>query len=138
MNNPPSQRTPRPPKAADLSEDTIKQMLGVQAAEIQLRRDELELRGQELKHNKDYAEKMLSAQERDRADERNHSAKTFRYRLIATVIALGAILAFCGYAVSAGKDELVKDIIKMVLPSLVTGVAGYYVGKNKKDESSED
>lgn len=54
-------RSSPPAELTQLSEDTVRRMLEVQAADLGVRRQELEVRSQELLHNKEYAVSLLEA-----------------------------------------------------------------------------
>lgn len=123
---------PRPP----LSDEALGRLLDVQVAELQLRRDELAIRQQELKQDNSFAEKALSTQERDRKDERMHQATlaTRRYAFAAAVIV--AVLVFAAVALLHDKDQIVLEIVKVVLFTAVGGFGGYHFGKQVKTGQS--
>lgn len=107
----------------------VQRFLDIQAEEIKLRKQELEIRGQEAKHNATYAEKALDAQERDRVDQRKHETRVVRDRLIFAGIVLGLIVVLSVVALKHGEPEIVKTLIQ-TFSSMVVGVfGGFFWGK---------
>ncbi|AXT46334.1 MULTISPECIES: hypothetical protein [Chromobacterium] len=113
-------------------------MLEVQAADLGVRRQELEVRSQELLHNKEYAVSLLEAQERDRENERKHQQEIAKQRSGGSLVVFLLILVFAAVALYLNKDEVVKDIVKIVIPAVFAGLGGYQYGKNQGLTQSTD
>ncbi len=108
-----------------LTEDTVKNLLEVQAKELQLRSKEIDLRLRELDNNSAHAEKMLAAQERDREKERNHNRNLRRDQLLFVGVLVVGLLMFSAYGISVGKEALVKDVLQIVLGGVAGALGGY-------------
>ncbi len=48
------------------------------------------------------------------------------------------ILVFAAVALYLNKDEVVKDIVKIVIPAVFAGLGGYQYGKNQGLTQSTD
>lgn len=112
-----------------LTEETVKHLLEVQAKELQLRSKEMDLRLRELDNNSAHAEKMLAAQERDRDKERHHSLSLRRDQLVFVGVLVVGLLLFSAYGVSVGKESLVKDVLQIVLGGVAGALGGYGYGR---------
>jgi hypothetical protein len=106
-------------------------MIENQKRELELRAGELTLRAQEDEHSFKHAEKMLEAQERDRASQRVYRLKSAKHlywfvgALVLMVITFLAVLALMG------KEQMAMEIFKAAA-YLVTGVTGgVFYGKAK-------
>lgn len=122
-------------KIPELSEETVSQMIANQAAELQLRSQQLAVQKESLAHNRDLALHSIAAEKEDRADSRNHDRCIQRNRYIfGGVIIFLAIASVCVLA-GLGKDALAAECVKMAA-FLGTGfLGGYAVGKRRPDSA---
>jgi hypothetical protein len=125
----------QPARVGPLSEDTARQFLANQAQELALRSKELDLRKTELQHNSQFAEAALTAQAKDRVDERQHKRSAARERMIFGAIVLVVLIAFAAYALYLNKDAIVIELVKIIGPFVVGAAGGYYVGKSRQPPS---
>jgi cation transport ATPase len=123
-------------RQANLAPETIDRMVEQQMAETEVRRLELDLRMQELKHTSAHAEKILGAQERDREAERSHERKKNRYHLLFAGFCVLLLVGLIVAGMHMGKDALISDILK-VLGGAIAGALGGY-GFSKAEASRKD
>jgi len=129
----PSQTPPPPPP------ELISKLLDMEAKRIALSQAELDARIRSDALDHDWSTKALSANENDRKHERVfRGQQTTKYLLFAGA-ALVVILAFMGYTVYAGKDDIAKKLIETIV-LLIGGVLGgwganeYRHSKDKSDK----
>ena len=124
---------PQPPKVPAkvpaISEDTIQKLIEQQGKEAVLRTKELEIRQQELAYQSKHASDILGAQERDREATRTHTRKLGRDRLIFVGGLIVALLIFAGVGLYWNKDEVVKDILKMLVSAALGALGGFGAGR---------
>lgn len=108
-----------------LTDETVQNLLEVQAKELQLRSKEMDLRLREIDNNSAHAEKMLAAQERDRDKERHHNLSLRRDQLVFVGVLVVGLLLFSAYGISVGKEALVKDVLQVVLGGVAGALGGY-------------
>lgn len=111
-------------------------MLEQQARETDVRRLEVDLRLQELKHSSAHAEKILGAQERDREAERSHERKKTRYQLAFAGFCVLALVALIVAGMFLNKDALVGDILKVLAGAIAGALGGY--GYSKVESRRDD
>lgn len=129
--SPPPQTQPFPP-------ELLGRFLDVQQQEIKLRTDELSLRTQQDKHNKEIAEKSISANLTDREHDRAHTRGMAKL-ILSAVVGLSIVVAFviC-YALFSGKEAVAKDIIQALILVSSGGAGGYAIGaKGKRKEETK-
>jgi len=114
-----------PAKLPEFSEETFTKLLEQQARETEVRKLEVDLRLQELKHNSAHAEKILGAQERDRNSERDHERSRERSKLIFAAFCAALVIALLVFGIYMGKDALVNDLVK-ILGGMIAGALGGY------------
>jgi hypothetical protein len=114
-----------PVKTTRFSEETLSKLIEQQARESEVRKQEIDLRLQELKHNSAHAEKILGAQERDRNAERAFELKKETRKLIFTGFCIFMIVILVLLGMYMGKDVFVSDLLK-ILGVGIAGVLGGY------------
>lgn len=108
-------RRPALPPASQLSEDTLKRMLDVQASKIGLELKQADIALRELDHNQRLADKSIEAQAADRNDERRSEEKMHLHRLAFGVIIVALVGAMALVSLWLNKDAFVLDLVKVVL-----------------------
>jgi hypothetical protein len=138
-NNNKSITPTRPP---NLSEEQLTKFLEWQSQETQVRRSEIELRHEELRHNSAHAEKILGAQERDRNAERQFELEKVRTRLMFAGFCILGLIGLILVGLYLGKDALVTDLIKDLGIFLAGAASGYGYSRAKPrrepDENEAD
>ena len=122
-----------------IDNELIRQFVENQRMESELRKEDIELKKQQLSLSHQYALQLLQAQKEDLADQRKYAQKAISKNIIVVFGLLIILLLFGGYCVWIGKDELLKEIFKMLIVALPTAIGGYFYGynrgKNKQRES---
>lgn len=118
----------------------IELILENQQKELQLRTAELDVEKQRLAIQREeneraflYAEKQLSAQERDRKEERVYRQSLESKSLWLLLIVTGMILTFLAFAVWKDKDQMIIELVKIIGYGGAGTVGGYAWGYNKKN-----
>lgn len=103
----------------------VEKWIGVQAKEIEVRAEELELEKIQLKNSIDYSKAALDAQVRDSQDSRSFFERMLR-RLFWLIAFLAlVVIAFFSYALSLGKEDIVLEIVKAIFYTGAGGLGGY-------------
>lgn len=126
------------PKAAPVSDEALAMLLAQQARESEVRRAEIDLRLQELKNNSAHAEKILSAQERDREAERHHERRKTQYRLAFAGFCVVMLVGLVVGGMYLDKDALVGDILKVMAGAIAGALGGYGYSQAKQKSAPED
>ena len=125
-------------KPPAVSEETVGRMLEQQQRETEVRRQELDLRAQEMRYNSAHAEKILGAQERDREAERSHDRKKVSYLLLFAGFCILLFVALVLIGMYMGKDNLVQDFMKVVGGIVAGAFGGYGLAQGKKKKETEE
>lgn len=117
------QRGQPPDRAFD--PELFARFLETQAAELEIRREENELKKKELDYNYDHAKRLLEAQLKDRGEERTFTEKNNSRgaKLVGFLVLI--LLAAVVYALKINKDVIVLELVKYVGLLLAGGVGGY-------------
>ncbi len=127
-----------PAKRPELSDEAVGKLIEQQARETEVRKLEVDLRLQELRHTSAHAEKILGAQERDREAERNHERRKERAKLIFAAFCILALVALVVLGMYLGKDELISDILKVLGGAIAGALGGYGYSKVETKTSAPD
>jgi hypothetical protein len=127
-------RSSVPVKASGFSEETLSRLIEQQARETEVRKLEINMRLEELRHNTAHAEKILGAQERDRNAERAFDLKTKRERLIFAGVCVFLIVALVLSGMYLDKDAFVGDFLKIFGGIVAGALGGYGYSKIEKDD----
>lgn len=77
------------------------------------------------------AQDTLSAHERDRRDERAHRRSSETKSFIVILSLIFTVMGFSTYALSTGEKDIITDAMKV----LTGGLAGYGIGRLRKQGS---
>lgn len=131
----------RPPAkragGAALTDETVQRMLAVQEQKLSLELKQVEVSLREIDHNQKIADKSIQAQAEDRKDERA-SQRTMHWQSLVFIFGCALMsFAFVAWALHAGKDVLVLDLVKVVLGFVGGwGAANIRIRRRKEDEES--
>ena len=121
----------QPQLQTQLQPHIVEGLVENQRRELELRAGELTLRAQEDEHAFKHAEKMLEAQERDRASQRVFRLKSAKHRywfiggLVLVAVVFLVILAFMG------KDQMAMEIFKAAAYLATGATGGFFYGKSR-------
>lgn len=121
-----------------LTDDTVRQLIAQQAAETQLRSQELAIRKAELDYQSKHASDILGAQERDREKERAHSRALQLQKSIFWGAVAALLIAFACLGMYFNKDSLVRDVLQIILSGLVGAFGGYGYARTHPPKKTDD
>ena len=108
-------------------------MLAVQEQKLSLEFKQVEVSLREIEHNQKIADKSIQAQAEDRKDDRS-SQRTMHWQSLVFVFACTLMsFVFVGWALYAGKDALVLDLLKVILGFVGGWGAANIRAKHRKD-----
>lgn len=122
---------------APLSEETIAKLLDVQRKELEVKAIELEQRKLEDQHSFEFAQKTLEAQKEDRHEDRVKFGERLKVRCVFSVVVLGIVLTFFGYALRLGQGELVSDVLEKIVYYIVGALSSYGYVKYKDSQNNK-
>ncbi|MFL6283267.1 MAG: hypothetical protein ACJ74Q_09025 [Pyrinomonadaceae bacterium] len=110
-----------------------------QTKELQVRREENDLKQRELEYSYDHAKRLLDAQVVDRDKERQHEQKNNTRGALFTGFIFVIIVAAIAYALYLNKDQIVLELLKYIGVFLVGGLGGYSYRfvQDKKDDANK-
>ena len=117
---------------------TVNKFLENQQKELEIRQQELAIRQVELNNNQAYSLKALEAQKEDRRETRQVYTSVLKWKIIVSSICFTMILLFCGFAIFMGETHIITEVLKISLPAIISGMGGYYFGKNRGIESERN
>jgi hypothetical protein len=112
----------------------IREFFELQAREIEVRQDEINLQKLERGNAHEYAKLALDAQAKDRQDARNHGKTERRDRLIFAGIIVLVLVAFVIIAIQLNQVDLAKELVKNVALLAGGALAGYSYGSRKSKD----
>lgn len=111
------------------------EQIEVQRKEQEIASKEQDIRLKEIESTNVYSIKALDAQLADRENSRKHELAMkrtrYRYWFIAGGTTAFFSLAALGGCIAYGQAVLALDIVKTVVPPLITAIGGYFIGKNR-------
>ena len=120
-----------------IDNNLIQQFIENQIAEGKNRKEALELKKQQLVLSHQYALQLLETQKQDLANQRTYNQKALSKNIILIFGILILLLLFGGFCLCIGKDEILKEIFKMLMVALPTALGGYFYGYNKGKKTQD-
>jgi VIT1/CCC1 family predicted Fe2+/Mn2+ transporter len=122
------------------SPDVVRDLVKVGVEQIRVRKQELDFQEKESQRQYEFAREALSVQAGDRRDARQYRRKrdVDKYVFVGGLILLGVV--FIVVLCYMGKEELAKEISKLVAAYAAGGLSGYGLGKlrERREAESED
>jgi len=125
------------PLVDDRQLELFKQFVSVQKDQIDLKAKEIALNEKQLafeesalQRNHEYALKALEAQTQDREADRLIKKRVITWSFSSLALVLILLAAFCLYALSQGKLEMVKDIMLQIFGTGGLGAAAFFVARS--------
>lgn len=137
-SNLPQSRQPQQPQP--LTPELAERLLNQQAEQLKVRQRELDLEEKDATNQYNYAQQALNVQATDLQMAREHEGKQTLKQYIFVAVIVVFLLAFLGYAMQLGKDEIAKDALKILLGLVSGGAGGYAIGRSAsktKDKENE-
>ena len=141
-----SDPTDKPPEglahrpAGEPDPELIRQFLHLQAQEINLRFEQINLQKQSITNSHEYAQKSLEADLVDFDRERKHTRTIGRDRMVFAGFVVLVFAAFITIALYLNKDQVAMEVIKTLGTLLIGGLGGYSIArlKPKKEEEKDE
>lgn len=119
------------------TEETVRQMLMVQASELEIRKAEIHADAADLNNQKEIALKAIETQSKDRAGDRDtFQRESTKSKLFIFGLVLVFVFVICFLVVHGHKDlvtTLLVEAAKVLLGAFGgAGVAVYYLKRNSK------
>lgn len=117
------------------TEKILQALIESQNKKIGLEEKSLEIQSKQLEFSNQYALAALQAQQEDRADERAKSIQSQKnlYYIIGGILI--SVLIFGGVCLFLDKDDIFKELIKIIGYSIIPSLGAYYYGFNKGKQS---
>jgi Fe2+ transport system protein B len=112
---------------------TIRNLANVQVLDSEVKKQELQVRSEEIASNERIAMKSIDAQERSHLDNRSQYNKHLIHRYFFVIVALIAIFAFALAMVIYGAKDIIIEAFKIMLAFAGGAFGGFHAGKNKKE-----
>jgi hypothetical protein len=107
-----------------------KDEIGLKSKELSFREKELAAEESQVKLGYEYAHKALEAQSIDRREERVFRRKRMLWSLCFGSLLVILLAAFSAYALSQGKIEIVKDLMRQVFGTGGLGAAAFFAARS--------
>lgn len=116
--------------------EIFRQLVQNQAQELEIRREENDLRRRSLELGHEQAQRAIDAQLEDRQRDRNHLNIINRRGFWITLVFLLLLFGVICYAFYLNKDQLVLELAKYIGIFLAGGIGGYGLKavQEKKDD----
>lgn len=124
---------PKPTKDEFLA-SMLNNLVQAQAKESEVKKQELDVRSQEIASNERIALRSIEAQEKSHTDGHSQYNKHLIHRYVFNILLLLIIVLFAGYLFANGGQELVIECLKLLVSLAIGAFGGFYAGKNKKNE----
>ena len=120
--------------------EIARDIVRVQAQEVEVRRAELENERSRDAESHEYSLEALRVQAELIKGDREVRDRQSRRRWMFAGVAMTLLLAFFCYAIHAGRDALVVEALKTLTAFALGGAGGYAVGRGRRpaDGGSDD
>lgn len=134
-----NKNTPQSNDKPLIENDILRSFVENQRLELSLNKERIELQKKQIEYSHLYALKALDVQKQDRNEERQNSLKVQRNLFFIIGVVLFLLLAFGVLCLWLNKDEILKELIKIIGYSVIPSVGSYFYGLYKgKNKTSED
>ena len=118
-----------------LSPELVGKLLAVQEKDLTLKAQDMELKKQADSNNFEFAKASLTANVKDREEQRKHFESIMRYILYFSGFVILALAIFLSLALYLNKDQVALEIIKAIILITSGGIGGYALGKKSGKDS---
>lgn len=119
-----------------LNQDTFDRLLNVQEKQLEIKARELVLEEHNQDNSLDYAKTLLATQATDQKERRSHAQTMAIIRNASIGVIAVLILAFAGWAIYMGKEQIAMEVLKIAGSALLGGIAGYGIRGFQQSGSS--
>ena len=119
--------------------EVLEKILENQRLDIEVRRAEIETKSKEIEANERIGLKSIEAQENVQISLGSRETKNILIRVGGFLLAFVSVLIFIAFAIKNDAKDIVIELMKYLVPLIIGGLGGFYIGKAKgKDEASGD
>ncbi|HBR0801173.1 Uncharacterised protein [Klebsiella pneumoniae] len=119
--------------------EVLEQLIENQRLDIEVRRAEVETKSKEIEANERIGLRSIEAQEKVQVSLGRRETTNILIRVGGFLLAFLFVLIFIGFAIKNDAKDIVIELMKYVVPLIIGGLGGFYIGKAKgKDEASAE
>lgn len=118
-----------------LSPELVGKLLAVQEKDLALKAQEMELRKQTDSNSFEFAKASLTANIKDREEQRKYFQSITKYVLGFSAVVFLLFAVFLSIALYLNKDQIAMEIVKAIIYIASGGLGGYALGQRSGKES---
>ncbi|WP_117022557.1 hypothetical protein, partial [Klebsiella pneumoniae] len=99
--------------------------------DIEVRRAEVETKSKEIEANERIGLRSIEAQEKVQVSLGRRETTNILIRVGGFLLAFLFVLIFIGFAIKNDAKDIVIELMKYVVPLIIGGLGGFYIGKAK-------
>ncbi|WP_323810954.1 hypothetical protein [Klebsiella pneumoniae] len=111
--------------------EVLEQLIENQRLDIEVRRAEVETKSKEIEANERIGLRSIEAQEKVQVSLGRRETTNILIRVGGFLLAFLFVLIFIGFAIKNDAKDIVIELMKYVVPLIIGGLGGFYIGKAK-------
>ncbi|WP_343692795.1 hypothetical protein [Chitinophaga sp.] len=132
-SSPPQQQDAQP-----MDEGLIKQFLENQGKQLEFQVHQLRLQEKQLEQSHELAKESMKYQSIDREQTEKNSYKRVQTQYIFWGAITVCFLILLGVTICLNKEQMALEILKVIVPAIVSAVGSYFYGFHKGAEKKEN